>query len=168
MDESESDESLYLTLASEIERVPVVMERVSQFARRQGFGNSDALLLVVRELLMNAIVHGNEGRTTRMALVRVAYRLGRFEVQVDDEGEGFDVDSLVLNLPDDPTSLVGRGLVLVNELADELSFEHGGSRVRAIVDPSGKKSASGHESAGYAGAKSNREEVCTNPMVKSL
>ena len=36
MDESESEDSLYLTVVSETERVPVVLERVAQFARRQG------------------------------------------------------------------------------------------------------------------------------------
>ena len=90
MDESESDDSLYLSVVSETERVPVILERVAQFARRQGVVGTDGLLLVVRELLMNAIVHGNESDRSRMALIRVARRGSLFEVQVDDEGEGFD------------------------------------------------------------------------------
>ena len=72
----------------------MVLERVAEFARRQGIWDSDELLLVIRELLMNAIVHGNESRADSMALIRVAQRGGRFEVQVDDEGEGFDSSPL--------------------------------------------------------------------------
>ena len=73
-----------------------------------------------------------------MALIRVAQRGGRFEVQVDDEGEGFDFESLVSDLPENPQSLTKRGLVLVHELSEELRFERGGCRVRAIVDPDGR------------------------------
>lgn len=168
MDESESDDSLYLTVVSESERVPVILERVAQFARRQGVQDSDGLLLVVRELLMNAIVHGNESKHSRMALIRVAHRGILFEVQVDDEGEGFDYESLVLGLPDDPQSITKRGLVLVHELSEELSFERGGSRVRAMVYPSRRRSDSDRGQFGFAGAKSNREDSCTSPMAKSV
>jgi anti-sigma regulatory factor (Ser/Thr protein kinase) len=168
MDESESEDSLYLTVVSETERVPLILERVAQFARRLGFGESDGLLLVVRELLMNAIVHGNRAIRSRIALIRIARRGRLFEVQVDDEGEGFDYDSLVLGLPDDPQALAKRGLVLVHELAEELAFERGGSRVRAIVDPEGKRPDLDRDSLSFMKEKDNREEPCTSPMGKSL
>jgi anti-sigma regulatory factor (Ser/Thr protein kinase) len=168
MDESESEDSLYLTLISETERVPLVMERVEQFMRRQGYRNSDTLLLVVRELIMNAIVHGNRSVRSRIALIRIARRGKFFEAQVDDEGEGFDYDSLVLGLPDDPQSLANRGLVLVHELAEELVFERGGSRVRAIVDPEGKRFAASREDLSFIERRDIGEEPCTSPMGKSL
>jgi anti-sigma regulatory factor (Ser/Thr protein kinase) len=167
MDESESDDSLYLSVVSETERVPVILERVAQFARRQGVWESDELLLVVRELLMNAIVHGNESNRSRMALIRVARRGFLFEVQVEDEGEGFDYDSLVLGLPEDPQSLTKRGLVLVYQLSEELVFERGGCRVRAMVGPGGRRPDSDRGQFGFAGVKGNREETCTSPMAKS-
>jgi anti-sigma regulatory factor (Ser/Thr protein kinase) len=168
MDESESDDSLYLSVVSETERVPVILERVAQFARRQGVWDTDGLLLVVRELLMNAIVHGNGSNHSRMALIRVARRGVTYEVQVDDEGVGFDYESLVLGLPEDPQSLVNRGLVLVNELSEELTFERGGSRVRALVNPGGRRPESYRGRFGFAGDKGNREESCTSPMAKSV
>lgn len=168
MDESESEDSLYLTVASETESVPLVLERVSQFTRRLGFGNSDELLLVVRELTMNAIVHGNRSIRSRIALIRIARRGRFFEVQVDDEGNGFDYDTLVLGLPDDPQSLAKRGLVLVHELSEGLVFERGGSRVRAIVDPEGKRSEEDRKNLSFIGEKDIREGPCTSPMGKSL
>lgn len=167
MDESESDDSLYLTMLSQTERIPVILERVAQFARRQGVMDSDGLLLVIRELLMNAIIHGNGSELSRTALIRVANRGSLFEVQVDDEGEGFDYESLILGLPDDPQAIKGRGLVLVHELSEELRFERGGCRVRAIVDPSGRRSDSDRERFGFAGDKNSREDLCTSPMAKS-
>jgi anti-sigma regulatory factor (Ser/Thr protein kinase) len=168
MDESESNDSLYLTVVSETAHIPVIMERIARFARRQGVLDSDVLLLVVRELLMNAIVHGNESKSSRMALIRVTRRGSLFEIQVDDEGEGFDYESLVLDLPDDPQTLMKRGLVLVHELSKELSFERGGSRVRAMVSPSGRDSDSDRGRFGYAGKQNSREEACTSPMAKSV
>jgi anti-sigma regulatory factor (Ser/Thr protein kinase) len=168
MDESESEDSLYLTVVSERERVPLILERVAQFARRQGFWDSDGLLLVVRELLMNAITHGNKSIPSKVALVRIARRYRAFEVQVDDEGEGFDYESLVLGLPEDPQFLAKRGLVLVHELSEELAFERGGSRVRAIVDAEGKRQTMDHDNLGFLRERNNKEEPCTNPMEKSL
>jgi anti-sigma regulatory factor (Ser/Thr protein kinase) len=170
MDESESEDSLYLTVGSETESVPLVLERVAQFTRRQGIWASDTLLLVVRELLMNAIVHGNESRPSRIALVRIAKRGGLYEVQVDDEGEGFDYDSLELGLPEDPHTLNGRGrgLLLVHALSERLIFERGGRRVRAIVHPDGKRPISAREGYIFAESKNGREASCTSPMGKSL
>ena len=168
MDESESVDSLYLAVVSDTARVPVVLDRIREFVRRQGCGESDALLLVVRELLMNAIVHGNESDPTRVALVRVGRRGALFEVQVDDEGSGFDYESLALGLPEEPRFIQRRGLVLAHELSRELAFERGGSRVRALVDPEADSPDSHRAGETYAGGMSNREEPCTSPMAKSL
>jgi hypothetical protein len=103
-----------------------------------------------------------------MALVRVARRGSFFEVQIDDEGEGFDYESLILGLPENPQTLTQRGLVLAHELSEELAFERGGSRVRAIVDPGGRRPDTDRGPIGYAGEKSNREELCISPMAKSV
>jgi anti-sigma regulatory factor (Ser/Thr protein kinase) len=168
MDESESEDSLSITVVSETGRVPALLERVDQFARRHGAWDTNGLLLVVRELVMNAIVHGNDSEMARMARIRLAWRDGLFEVQVDDEGEGFDYDSLVLGLPEDPQSLTKRGLVLVHELSEDLAFERGGSRVRAIVDPGSQSSAPDRGHYDFMGRKSDREDSCTSPMAKSL
>jgi anti-sigma regulatory factor (Ser/Thr protein kinase) len=168
MDESESEDSLFLTVSSETERVPVVLERVAQFMRRQDTWNSDGLLLVVRELLMNAIRHGNKSIRSKTVLIRIARRGRLFEIQVDDEGEGFDYDSLVLGLPEDPHSLAKRGLVLAHELSEELVFERGGSRVRAIMDPEGKDPSSDRDGLSYLVDTYNREEPCTSQMGKNL
>lgn len=168
MDESESEDSLYLSVVSETERVPLVLERVDRFCRRQGMWDSDALLLVIRELLINAIVHGNESDPSKIALVRVARRGGSYEVQVDDEGNGFDYDSLELGLPEYPQNLAGRGLVLVQALSERLIFERGGRRVRAIVHPDGRQPATARESYVFAEGKNERETPCTSQMGKSL
>jgi anti-sigma regulatory factor (Ser/Thr protein kinase) len=168
MDESESEDSLYLTIVSETEVVPALLERVAGFARRQGLWDSDALLLVVRELVLNAIVHGNGADPQRMVLVRVARQGGLYEVQVDDEGEGFDYESLALGLPEDPQTLNGRGLVLVHELAEELVFERGGRRARAYVHRDGKRRYPARDGYGYAaGKQESREATCTSPMGKN-
>ncbi len=167
MGDSESTESLYLSAVSETARVPVILEHVAQFARRQGVVDTDGLLLVVRELLMNAILHGNESNSSRTALLRVVWRGSVFEVQVDDEGEGFDYESLVLGLPEDPQSLTKRGLLLAHELSESLTFEHGGSRVRATVCPGGRRSDWNRGQYGFSVEKSSREATCTSPMAKS-
>jgi anti-sigma regulatory factor (Ser/Thr protein kinase) len=168
VDEIETVVSLSLTFASETSRVPLALDRVAEFARRIDCGNLDALLLVVRELLMNAIVHGNGEDPDRAVRLRVEAQDGLLEVQVEDEGSGFDHESLQLSLPEDPQHLGRRGLVLVHELCDELEFGRGGSRVRATVYSGGDAPNPDREAIGIAAGMDNREETCTSPMARSL
>jgi serine/threonine-protein kinase RsbW len=91
------------------------------------------LRLCMGELGMNAIVHGNQGVQGRK--VHVHYRIGakRIEVSIADEGPGFRPQDLP-----DPTSPerlllpTGRGIFLVRQFTDELSFNELGNEVRFV------------------------------------
>lgn len=88
-------------------------------------------MLSVVECVNNAIVHGNKLSADKK--VRIHYHINkkRIEVTVTDEGEGFDPDSLP-----DPTAEeniekdCGRGIFLMRHLADDVSFEDHGRKVK--------------------------------------
>ncbi len=88
-------------------------------------------MLSVVECVNNAIVHGNKLSADKK--VRIHYHITnkRIEVTVTDEGEGFDPDSLP-----DPTAEeniekdCGRGIFLMRHLADDVSFEDHGRKVK--------------------------------------
>lgn len=88
-------------------------------------------MLSVVECVNNAIVHGNKLSADKK--VRIHYHITnkRIEVTVTDEGDGFDPDSLP-----DPTAEeniekdCGRGIFLMRHLADDVSFEDHGRKVK--------------------------------------
>jgi anti-sigma regulatory factor (Ser/Thr protein kinase) len=133
MQELEMEDRYETTLNAEPALVPVVLRRAAAFAARLGARRVDELLIIVRELLENAIVHGSGSDPSKMVRLSIRFADGRFEIEVDDEGEGFEYESLDLSLPDDPFSLSRRGLIIVHELSEELSFMGRGNRARAFV-----------------------------------
>jgi anti-sigma regulatory factor (Ser/Thr protein kinase) len=168
MQELEMEDRYETTLNAEMSLVPIVLRRVAAFAVRLEARRIDELLIVVRELLENAIIHGSGSDASRMVRLFVRFVDGRFEVEVDDEGEGFDYESLDLRLPDDPFSLSRRGLIIAHELSEELSFVGRGNRARAFVhaceDPD-----RGERDLGVAAAVDQKygEEPCTNQMART-
>lgn len=88
------------------------------------------LLLALDEAVTNAMLHGNEGDHHVDIQVTVGRREQRWIVQIDDQGEGFSPEQI----PDceDPDNLLlehGRGVRLMLEWLDELSYYRGGATI---------------------------------------
>jgi len=89
--------------------------------------------LCVEEAVRNAIVHGNKSRKGASVTVTYSIRPGSLEVEVADEGKGFDHR----NLPD-PTvgeNLMknsGRGVLIIRKLMDRVEFRGPGNIVRMV------------------------------------
>lgn len=98
-------------------------------------------VLAVREAVMNAVMHGNKERPD--SEVTVDFRLGpeRIEVSVQDQGEGFDPETLGDPLAaENLLSEGGRGVYLIRQLMDEVSFsfpEGGGTRIEMVKNLDG-------------------------------
>lgn len=88
------------------------------------------LRVALSEALSNAIVYGNGRDRNKIVRVRASVDAWRITVQVTDEGAGFDPKSVP-----DPThvgaigSAGGRGIFLLKQLADEVSFSERGNSV---------------------------------------
>lgn len=91
------------------------------------YGN---VLIAVTEAVNNAIIHGNKFSEDKLVGLGVFLSPTQVCFQVSDQGDGFDF----LNLPD-PTAPEniekenGRGIFLINNLADEVSFDRSGSEI---------------------------------------
>jgi serine/threonine-protein kinase RsbW len=91
------------------------------------YGN---VLIAVTEAVNNAIEHGNKRSRELVVSVLLGDNPHEFCYAVKDQGQGFDF----ANLPDPtaPENMLkenGRGVFLMQSLADEVVFEHGGSHV---------------------------------------
>jgi len=117
-------------------RISVISPFVEQLMRfiatfRNRDGSEMNIEMALREALANAILHGN--RQDPRKCVHVACRCttdGEVSIGVEDEGQGFDVDSVP-----DPTAQEnrllahGRGIYLMKTLLDEVRFERRGAVV---------------------------------------
>ncbi len=126
---------LRLYSPSEIRTVAGILQKTEKFVKSRGGKNPNDLLLVLRELLLNAILHGNKGVSGRMVRTLIEdVGDGRFRVDVEDEGAGFDFRRLSTKLPDDPKHLSRRGYLLISALSERISFMGKGSCVSVTVN----------------------------------
>lgn len=96
------------------------------------YGN---ILIALTEAVNNAIHHGNKLDATKKTSVACGQNENKLKFRVEDEGIGFDFD----NLPDptDPKNIEkpnGRGIFLMKNLADEVSFEENGRVVELTFE----------------------------------
>jgi serine/threonine-protein kinase RsbW len=86
----------------------------------------------LREALANAIRHGCQHDASRMIQCAVACDHNRgVLIVVRDPGAGFDPASIASPVVGDNIfSSHGRGIYLINQLMDEVSFAHGGTEIR--------------------------------------
>jgi anti-sigma regulatory factor (Ser/Thr protein kinase)/anti-anti-sigma regulatory factor len=132
---TEESQCLKIELGSEMRHVDMVILEARRFLEKCcSCENSLEFNIVLRELLINAVEHGNLGIPERQILV-VIVELGgnRFQITVHDEGKGFDHRQLNLIVPDDPRQIRGRGLSLVHDLTREMEFNGQGNMVRVII-----------------------------------
>lgn len=92
------------------------------------YGN---ILIAVTEAVNNAINHGNKQDPTKKVHMEVTYLSDRsLKFTIRDEGDGFDYASLPD--PTDPENIEkisGRGVFLMQNLADQIDFSEDGKSV---------------------------------------
>jgi serine/threonine-protein kinase RsbW len=90
--------------------------------------------VALSEALANAIVCGNDGDPSKHVAVRVLFGRTAIEMEVADEGSGFDPGTIP-----DPTTLErrygpdGRGIFLIRRLVDEVRFNEKGNAICMIL-----------------------------------
>jgi serine/threonine-protein kinase RsbW len=88
--------------------------------------------LAVQEALVNAVVHGCKNDSSKQVRCRLqSDPLGRIVITVTDPGPGFSPD--LLSDPKRQENIYadhGRGVYLIRQLMDEVSFERRGNEIR--------------------------------------
>jgi len=111
-----------------------LLERVAKLGVISPEGSN--LFVALDEAFVNAVKHGNKGDPTK--LVRVGAELTPTEASftIEDEGEGFDVQTIPD--PRDPANLFkssGRGVLLIYNIMDEVEYNAQGNRVKMVKRP---------------------------------
>lgn len=122
-----------IVLNSDIKNISIVEKLVDDLSTEYNI-HSDVygkLLLAVVEGVNNAIVHGNKLDSNKNVALEYQVTEEVVEFIIVDEGKGFDFTTIPdPTLPENVEKTHGRGIFLMNHLADEIDFENEGSKVK--------------------------------------
>jgi len=126
------------SIASRVADISPLVDCLMQFIKallhesRNEDGSEVDIEIALREALANAIIHGNEENPQKRVHVNCRCTMeGEVTITVRDEGRGFNPHALAD--PTDPDHLLlthGRGVRLMQELMDAVSFDESGTVVR--------------------------------------
>jgi serine/threonine-protein kinase RsbW len=124
-------------MRSERRAIPATVDKILAAVRPVGLDKDRLhnLAVALSEALSNAAIHGHGLDPTKPVRIDVSVTPRvRAEIEVKDEGHGFDVGRL--SDPTEPAQILatgGRGVFLMRQLVDRVDYEEGGSRVRLVV-----------------------------------
>ena len=97
------------------------------------YGN---VMVAITEAVNNSIIHGNKGDSSKTVTIQChAKNPYRLLVAVEDQGDGFNPDDLPdPTAPENLANPGGRGVFLMRNLADDISFAKDGRRVEMIFN----------------------------------
>lgn len=121
-----------LVLKSTLECVSKARESLLSAAQEHGYDSQCCfgLRLALEEALSNAIQHGNHNNPGKAVTVHLSVDCGRVQIDITDEGEGFDPSAVP-----DPTRSenlllpAGRGITLMRAFMTDVKFTAKGNRV---------------------------------------
>jgi serine/threonine-protein kinase RsbW len=87
------------------------------------------IILAVREGISNAIKHGNKLIEDKKVLIRLTYENRLLQVSIEDEGEGFNPESVENPLlPENLLKSTGRGIFYIRNFMDDVHYEFNNGR----------------------------------------
>ncbi len=130
-------EKYQLKFPSKPENISLVESFLDNTCDELGIGDElyGNILISVTEAVNNAIKHGNQNEQSKVVALHMDQSNNHITFIIKDQGSGFDYT----NLPD-PTAPeniekpTGRGIFLMRQLADKVSFEDEGSTVKISFD----------------------------------
>jgi serine/threonine-protein kinase RsbW len=94
------------------------------------------LMIAVTEIIMNSIVHGNKENREKKVRVAVEYDSDKMKIVINDEGNGFEIESLPdPTLDENLMQAHGRGIFIAKSMVDEFEYKlgTGGSEFILVV-----------------------------------
>lgn len=128
--------SISSTIESTLESVDAAEESVRRFAEKAGFEESDWYFigLAAREILVNAIKHGNRFDPAKKVELRLSADDRQLTIEIKDQGEGFRIEDVPdPRLEENLGRPSGRGLTLAKGIMDDFHIDassQGGTYVR--------------------------------------
>jgi len=138
MTKASGSRTVTLDIASRFEMLDVVQTVLAQICGILGFDEEAThyMSVAVRESVVNAIKHGNRQDEQKRVELRFTLLDRALEVQVRDQGEGFDPAAIADPLaPENLLKAYGRGIFFMRQFMDEVTHAfpaRGGTVVRML------------------------------------
>ena len=138
MTQDQPERTVSLDVASRFEMLDVVQTVLVQCCGLVGFDEEAIhyMSVAVRESVVNAIKHGNQQDEAKRVQVLFTLRDRALEVQVRDQGKGFDPENVPDPLaPENLLKAYGRGIFFMRQFMDEVQHSFpskGGTVVRML------------------------------------
>ncbi|MCP4112340.1 MAG: ABC transporter substrate-binding protein [Desulfobacteraceae bacterium] len=124
------EKSVSFQICSDMKLVSRIVQETKAFVTGFGFESFSGLNLILRELLNNAVEHGNKNTESKKIFCTVTnIRDSLFKIVVKDEGEGFDYTSLDMTMPEDKNQVRRRGYPFISAFTEEIEFNTQGNQV---------------------------------------
>jgi len=128
---------LSVRLPSELSVLEEAVDVVARHCQAEGLSPRQArfhLRVALCEAIANAIIYGNCQDPAKTVEVNVTVTEPAFTIEVVDEGAGCRADCLTAPaLPDDLEAAGGRGLFLIRQLVDEVTFNDRGNAICMVL-----------------------------------
>ncbi|MCP9292104.1 ATP-binding protein [Gracilimonas sediminicola] len=124
-----------LTLQSTYEEVERVEHMLAALQEELGFNDEfyARLMLTVSEAATNGILHGNKLDESKIVTIKAYKDDSKLIFDSKDQGEGFDPESIPDPLAEENLlKTSGRGVFLMEEYADEVSYSENGTRLKLV------------------------------------
>jgi serine/threonine-protein kinase RsbW len=135
---------LHLRIGSRFENIELVQMTVDETLHEAGATDEQRhwIGLALREAVANAIKHGNRQQAAKQVDVKVDLAGGELEIQIADQGEGFDPERVKDPLaPENRFRADGRGIFYMRKFMDDVRYgtrPEGGTVVilrKRLLDP---------------------------------
>jgi serine/threonine-protein kinase RsbW len=135
-------ESIEFELPSSIAVMHSILDYLMKRVEKLGVVKSEQsnLFVALDEAFVNAVKHGNKFDTRKLVRVTADVTPQEARFTIEDQGEGFDVNSI----PDplDPANLFkpsGRGVLFIYNIMDEVKYNDRGNRLTMVKRSEEKK-----------------------------
>lgn len=138
MTKASDERTVTLDISSRFEMLDIVQTVLTQCCGILGFDEESVhyMSVAVRESVVNAIKHGNKQDETKRVHVQFTLHDRALEVQVRDQGAGFDPSAVADPLaPENLLRAYGRGIFFMRQFMDEVTHSFppkGGTVVRML------------------------------------
>lgn len=129
----ENSDYISFEFSSDLKYIDRIIDDSIDFLKSNDIGSHNDFKIVVRELVINGIEHGNKSDSSKVVKCEIK-KVGnlRFNIEVEDEGNGFDYSKLDFKMPEDPEQHRNRGIPLINTLSDQIDFNENGNKINVI------------------------------------
>ena len=136
---SENNNRISFEISSEHKNVDRIVRETRTFLSQKGFSVFSELKLVLREMLINAIEHGNKNNVDLpVSCIIESKKDNFFSLKVKDKGAGFDHENVKMTMPEDPRTLRSRGFAIIKEFSEAIKFNKKGNEITVIILPEHK------------------------------